>query len=99
MNTMRIYLISVLCLVGAAACTTSPEPRVEVQRVLVPVPTFCEVEIPQQPQYQDTRESLKQAQDLYNKSQLILSGREQRDGYIEELEGALNSCQEPQPQD
>lgn len=94
---MRIALAVVLCLLlVACGSTPAPEPRIEIQRVNVPVSVPCPAIVEAAKAYPDTEEALRAAgperEGLYNRVRLLMAGRLLRTVRIEELEAALKVC-------
>lgn len=79
---MRAALLIVLLLAG---CTT-PAP----ERVLVPVPVPCRVELPAEPAW--ATDGLPAGAPLWDLARALLAERQQRIGYETQLRAALESC-------
>lgn len=78
---MRAALLIVLLLAG---CQTTPE------RVLVPVPVPCRVELPAEPAW--ATDGLPSSAPLWDLARSLLAERQQRIGYEAQLRAALESC-------
>lgn len=84
---LLIYLLPLL-LVGCA--TTDPVISVETQTVKVPVVVPCKALIPVVPTF--SFDTIDPAQDIFEKTKILLSDRKLHLGYEAELLAALNSC-------
>ena len=92
----RAILSALLCaLLGACATARPPEPQIVTQEVKVPVPTPCAAQAPARPAFADDQPAIKAAPDIFERTKLLLAGREQRDGYIGQLEAANSACKAP----
>lgn len=82
-------------LIGLSACTMArvPEPIVVPQIVKVPIAAPC---VPNSlggpPEYVDTKEKLKAAQDAAERMQLLYGGRAQREARLNEIEPVIAGC-------
>lgn len=80
-----------LCLLFTASCCTTPEVRVEY--VNVPVGIAC---IPRalsaEPQYSDTDEALRAAEDAAGRFLLLIMGREERKARAAVVEPVVIAC-------
>lgn len=79
---MRAALLIALLLTGCA--TPAPE------RVLVPVPVPCRVELPAEPAW--ATDGLPASAPLWDLARALLAERQQRIGYEAQLRAALESC-------
>lgn len=82
-----IILIASAMLAGCAA------PRVEMQRVSVPVPVACQEPMPTRPVY--PTESLRPPVSLDAFAAAAMAEIERREGWEAELVAALESCHKP----
>lgn len=74
------------------ACATTPEPRIEIREVKVPIAVKCAVDPGPESPFSDTPEALRSAGDLFEKVKLLLAGRAQRDARLVELKAANAGC-------
>ena len=81
-------LLAVLALAGCAAA-----PRVEVQRVSVPVPVECREPVPARPVM--PTEALRPGVSLDDFARAAMAEIERREGYEGELLAALGACRAP----
>jgi hypothetical protein len=89
---MRRYLIILLYFLWPlAGCATPPV----TTTVEVPVASSC---IPKDlgppPVYPDTNEAIHKAQNLYDRTRLLLAGRDLRNVRLGELEPVIQACSE-----
>lgn len=87
---MRNNLIVTLCLVIYGCATTDPVTKTVVQKVEIPIPVQCKVELPDPPSFNFPK--LQITQNIYEKSQALLADRKLQIGYEQQLLAALNSC-------
>ncbi len=76
-------------LLGCAA----PQPpiiKTEIQTVKVPIEVPCKVAIPVVPPY--GFDTLQKSDDIYKKTQVLLSDRLLSKGYEDKMRAALNTC-------
>lgn len=81
--------LAILLALGLAGCATAPGPPVEVK---IPVAVKCASAMPSRPTWADGKPAIDEASDIFALVQLVLAGRDQRDAYIAELEGATSGC-------
>ena len=86
-----VVAILAAVLVACAGCTTAP--RVEIQRVNVPVPVECQEPVPERPVM--PTESLASTATLDQFAQAAMAEIERREGYEGELLAALENCRKP----
>ena len=90
----RVMSLAALCLTLTACQSVRPEPRVEIQRVLVPTPIACVPEaLGGPPVYPDETEALRSAPDGATRYQLMAAGRELRRQRLNEVEPVIRACQ------
>lgn len=82
-----IYLLPLL-LIGCA--TTDPAISVETQTVKIPVVVPCKASVPAVPTF--SFDTIDPAQDIFEKTKILLADRKLHLGYEAELLAALNSC-------
>jgi hypothetical protein len=85
-------LIASLFALTLTACATPREPEVRTVEIKVPVAVPCAAPLPAKPDLADTPAALQGAANLAERVRLLLIGREQRDGYIVELEASTKGC-------
>lgn len=86
-----VVAILAAVLVACAGCTTAP--RVEIQRVNVPVPVECNEPVPVRPVM--PTEGLTETATLDQFAQAAMAEIERREGYEGELLTALENCRKP----
>lgn len=74
------------------ACATTPEPRIEIREVKVPIAVKCAVDPGPESPFSDTPEALRAAEDIFAKVRLLLAGRAQRDARLTELKASVSGC-------
>ena len=84
------FLMLLLPLSLIACATTDPTISVETQIVKVPVAVPCKAAIPVVPTF--SFDTIDPAQDIFEKTKILLSDRKLHLGYEAELLAALNSC-------
>lgn len=85
--------IVLLLPLALAACATPQEPKLVVQRVLVPVTKSCiPTMLAPAPAYPDTDEALRAAPDGASRYQLEHAGRKLRSARLRELEPIVEGC-------
>lgn len=82
-------MLSVILSLTACA-TTDPIINTVTQTVEVPIAVPCKATVPSTPDYNFPK--LKQSQDIFDKSKVLLADRKLHLGYETELLAALNSC-------
>ncbi len=82
------FLLSAIALAGCQ--TTQPGVRVEIQRVEVPIPVPCKVDIPARPDF--NFDKLKTEDNLFDKTKSLLADRQLHLGYEDQLLSALKAC-------
>ncbi|AVS68116.1 hypothetical protein C8245_22830 [Paracidovorax avenae] len=75
-----------------AGCTTAP-PRVEVQRVNVPVPVECQEPVPARPVM--PTDALRRGATVDDFARAAMAELQRRDGYEGQLLTALEACRAP----
>jgi len=90
---MKIVAITLAALILSACGTTqTPEPRIIIQPVVIPVPVTC---VPKNlgpaPSYPDTDEALLNSTPE-GRYQLLIAGRGLRSGRLGEVESAIEGC-------
>lgn len=88
---MRQLAILLACL-ALAACATA-EPQIKTQIVNVPVAVHCKPDIKADPVYPDTAAAIKAAPSIFERVQLLLEGRKERDQRLAELGTAIQGCE------
>ncbi len=89
----RVMSLAALCLTLTACQSVRPEPRVEIQRVLVPTPIACVPEaLGGPPVYPDEDSALRAAVDGAARYALIAAGRLLRMARQAETESVIVSC-------
>lgn len=73
------YVLAASAALSLAACATTGEPRIVTREVLVPVPVKCQTPEPAEPARIDTDEAIRNAPGLFERVQILLAGREQRE--------------------
>lgn len=78
-------------------CGSAPKPVVVTKEVLTPVPVGCITAEAEQwlfgtPEWADTPEAIAQAENIAARVQLMISGRLQRDNWIEDAMEQLKIC-------
>lgn len=93
---LNATVIAALALAGCAT-TRTPEPRVVIQEVRIPVSTPCQPDasVLVTPAFPDTHAALVSAPDADRVVRLLGAGRTLRDAYIAALRGALDACRDP----
>lgn len=92
----RRAIALVLGCVSLAACNTvAPEPKVQIQRVEVPVAIKCSADPGRAPNYADSNDALRAAKDIFEQVRLLLAGRKQRMAREAELVAANAGCRAP----
>lgn len=86
------YAACLLASLLVASCAT-PEPRVVVREVKVPVSTPCTVRLPEKPAY--AADAVNLDADIFTLVQAILVDRETRKAREAELEAAATACSDP----
>lgn len=86
---MRILALFIPVLLVACA-TTDPAISVETQTVKIPVAVPCKAKIPDAPIF--NFDTIDPAQDIFEKTKILLADRKLHLGYEAELVAALNSC-------
>ena len=71
-----------------AGCASTP--KLDVQRVEVPIPVACKAEPPARPDW--AVDHLEIGSGIWRQMQALRAERQQRIGYEGELEAALKSC-------
>jgi hypothetical protein len=98
--TVAVGVFQSLVLVGAlSACAAGPhpEPRTVVEKVATPVAVSCvPPSLPSEPSYPDTDEALRSA-DAERSLNLVLTGRDQRQARLLEVEPVIKGCRAPAP--
>lgn len=94
---MRRAVIILAALSVAACAGHVPPPRVEIQKVEVPVEVKCAADPGPVPTFADTPDAIKAASDLFEEVKLLLAGRAQRDARLAEVEAANAGCRPPDP--
>ena len=85
-------LVAVLVAMGGCATTQTPEPIVRTVEVRVPVAVPCAADPGPAPAYPDTPSALRGAVDLFERTKLLLAGRELRIAREAKLTAALRGC-------
>jgi hypothetical protein len=92
-------LICVALFFGAmlSGCSTTPAPNVVVkpQEVDIPIQTFCQMTDPAKPSMPYDEEAT-QSMSLFNKVKLLIAQDLNLKGYVQELQGEVNSCRASQ---
>ena len=87
---MRLGLMMAVCLL--AGCASSPPPvEVRTVRVEVPVQVPCKVRRVPAPAW--AADGLRKTDSLETKVRALLAERLQRQGYVDQLETAVEACQ------
>jgi len=75
-----------------SACASSPAPVLAplIQKVEIPIPVPCKVDVPKKPDFNFN--NLTQEQDIFEKTRAILADIRLHFAYETELLAALNSC-------
>lgn len=91
---MKKLLFVPFLFLAACGTTRASEPRIEIQRVEVPVPVPCPIRQNVGPRqtFPDTDAALQAAKDLFDRVRLLMAGRELREARIERLEDAADVC-------
>lgn len=89
---MRNNIVILTLLVFLSACASGPPPVMAplIQKVEIPIPVPCKVDIPQKPKFNFN--SLTTEQDIFEKTRAILADIRLHFAYEAELSAALNSC-------
>ena len=89
---MRNNLIILSLVVMLSACASSPAPVLAplIQKVEIPIPVPCKVDVPKKPDFNFN--NLTQEQDIFEKTRAILADIRLHFAYETELLAALNSC-------
>lgn len=83
----------ILAAFGLTACAGHvPPPRIEVQKVEIPVAVRCAADPGPDPVYADTPDAISAAGDIFDRVKLLLAGRDQRDARLAELKAATAGC-------
>jgi hypothetical protein len=85
-------MIAALALAGVLTGCATPQNRIVVQEVKVPVPVPCVAKIPEAPIYPDSDEAIKSAPDLFSLATLYRAGRGVRIAREAGLVEVLKSC-------
>lgn len=89
----RVMSLAALCLTLTACQSVRPEPRVEIQRVLVPTPIACVPEaLGGPPAYPDDDDALRAAVDGAARYALVSAGRLLRMARQAETESVIQGC-------
>lgn len=86
---MKLIALVFLALLTGCATTKEP-PRVVVQRVEVPIPVRCKVEVPARPDTTITESARDET--TPRKAQIVLRDLEATRHYADILEAALRAC-------
>lgn len=81
----RLLLIAAALVLAGCATNKPPE------RVLVPVPVPCKVDVPREPVW--ATDSLSPDADIWDQTKALLAERAQRIGYQKQLKAAIDACQ------
>lgn len=75
-----------------SACASAPAPVLAplIQKVEIPIPVPCKVDVPKKPDFNFN--NLTQEQDIFEKTRAILADIRLHFAYETELLAALNSC-------
>lgn len=89
---MRNNLIILSLVVMLSACASGPAPVLAplIQKVEIPIPVPCKVDVPKKPDFNFN--NLTQEQDIFEKTRAILADIRLHFAYETELLAALNSC-------
>lgn len=92
--------ITLAAMILASCATTagpaaSPEPRVVIQRVEVPIPVPCDPATGPEPDYPDTDAALRAAPNVFERVKLLAAGRIMRIARDVEKSVALAKCAAP----
>lgn len=91
MKENKLFLIfSVVLLSACSSIPDKPVVNTVIQRVEIPVPVYCKVEIPEVPKFRFGE--LTEDSTLFEKSQILLIDRNLHLSYEELLLAALKSC-------
>lgn len=74
-------------------CGSTPPERVVTQTVNVPVPVHCKPDIETTVVYPDTDDALRSAVNIFERTKLLVAGRDIRTARILKLETALKGCE------
>ena len=92
---MKVYA-ALLSAGSLAACATTATPPPTIIKVPVPVPCVS-AQLPGPPDYPDTREALRAAQDLDEFTRLLAAGWPLREARLKALEAAIEPCRKTSP--
>lgn len=92
MNNLPKYALSAILMISGCANPISPDTRVEYVQVEKPVKVPCRTSGVKKPD--DIISTLKPTDDIFVKVKYLLAAKEQRDGYVTELETAVSECNE-----
>lgn len=95
----RALFVTVLALALASCNTTRrpTEPIVQIQRVEVPAPVYCDTNVGPEPDYADSDAKLAAAPDILAAMEARVIGRFQRIARDQVKDAALAACRPPQP--
>lgn len=88
---LQCVCIALLLLLALTGCTSAP--RVELQRVNVPVPVECREPVPERPTM--PTEALVPGVDPFTLMRAALAEIDRREGYETRLRAALEVCTQP----
>lgn len=91
----RVVILAALALSACAGHV--PPPRIEVQKVEVPVEVKCAVTPPPAKPFADSPDAIQAAASIFEEVKLLLAGRDQRDARQAEVEAANAGCRPPDP--
>ena len=87
-------IAAVICLsIILFGCGAAPPERVVPQTANVPVPVHCKTTVETKVVYPDTDDALRTAANIFDRTKLLVAGRDIRTARILELETALKGCE------
>jgi hypothetical protein len=93
---IRAYAIFAACVIACivlAGCASDKPGEIKLQTVNVPVPVHCTPKIETIVIYPDSTDALRTAANIFERTKLLLAGRDIRTARIQELEAALKGCE------
>jgi hypothetical protein len=87
---MYKILFFIIIIIFISGCATTEQPKIQIQRIEIPISVPCSVDIPPPPELNFSK--LDQTRSIFDKSKALLADRELQLGYETELLAALQSC-------
>ena len=93
---IRAYAIFAACIIICivlAGCASDKPGEIKLQTVNVPIPVHCTPTIETTVVYPDTDDALRTAANIFERTKLLVAGRDIRTARILKLEAALRGCE------